>query len=87
MAPAFLSPTRGLYQRRSRRPLPVVPERRMNVPEKISKPPRILVKSFWAIQRLESDLMRAKPPDQREDLISKWKYLESKNKSGILDKN
>ncbi|KAH8301678.1 hypothetical protein KR059_008464, partial [Drosophila kikkawai] len=68
--------TRSVYQSPRRRPLPVVPERRTFLPEVTSKPPRILLKSYWAIHRMESKLMQDALPNQKADFLSKWKYVK-----------
>ncbi|KAI8035696.1 uncharacterized protein LOC128256832 [Drosophila gunungcola] len=67
--------SRSLHQRRMRRPFPVVPDARLNTPVQSSRPPRILVKSYLALQQLDSQYMQDAPRDLRNFFMTKWKNV------------
>ncbi|XP_017061304.1 uncharacterized protein LOC108101470 [Drosophila ficusphila] len=68
--------TRSLHQRRTRRPIPVVPDLRSNAPAQSSKPPRILVKSFIALHHLDSEIIQDAPRDLRDFFMSNSKNVK-----------
>ncbi|EDV35692.1 uncharacterized protein Dana_GF19795 [Drosophila ananassae] len=66
---------RGLHQRRVRRPFPVVPDRRTFSRAETTKPPRLLIRSFKALNQINSSYMREVSIEFSDQFLSKWKWL------------
>ncbi|XP_017105891.2 uncharacterized protein [Drosophila bipectinata] len=73
--PQNVAGSRSLHHKRVRRPLPVVPDRRTFSRAETTKPPRLLVRSFQALNQINSSYMREMTSEGSDQFLSKWKWL------------